>query len=268
MMKTNATGTLAFSAGFSLLATGLSPAIAGDKMFEASVNALRLDIQTDLRLDSATLGQGSLINFENDLGLASSKTTYRYDGRFRLGRNHVFEGSYMDLSRSGTGTLTRPLQFGDQSYTVASDVNSTLDIKFYRFAYSYYFINQANVELGAAVGVEVPDINAALVDSTTNISESYSAAVPIPTLGLRANISVLPNLALRGRADLFSVSVGDFDGSLSDVSLKAEYRILDTIGVGVGYNKFEVDGRMLNTSQDFATNLNYDGVSAFLNLRF
>jgi hypothetical protein len=256
------------AAAIGLAAMPLHNALAGDKTFEVSANALALDIQTELRFDSATLGQGTLINFENDLGLESSKTAYRYEGRLRLGRNHALEGSYMDLSRSGTGTLTQAIQFGDQTYNVATIVDSTLDINFYRFAYSYYFINQANVELGAAIGVQVPDINASLVDTNTNISEAYSGTAPIPTVGLRANVAVLPNLSLRGSADLFSLSAGDFDGSLTDISIKAEYRILDTLGIGVGYNKFEIDGSLQNTSEDFATNLNYDGASVFLNLRF
>ncbi len=264
-MRTSLTIALA-AAG--LAAIPLQTALAADKTFEVSANALALDIQSELRFDSATLGQGTLINFENDLNLDSSKTTYRYEGRLRLGRNHVLEGSYMDLSRSGTGTLARSLQFGDQTYNIATTVDSKLDINFYRFAYSYYFINQANLELGAAIGVQVPDIDASLVDTNTNISEAYSGTVPIPTVGLRANVSVLPNLSLRGSADLFSVSVGDFDGSLMDVSVKAEYRILDTLGIGVGYNKFDIDGSLQNTSEDFATNLNYDGASVFLNLRF
>ncbi len=265
MIKTSLTIALA-AAG--LAALPLHTALAADKTFEISANALALDIQSELRFDSASLGQGTLINFENDLGLDSSKTAYRYEGRLRLGRNHVLEGSYMDLSRSGTGTLTQTIQFGDQTYNVATTVDSTLDINFYRFAYSYYFINQANVELGAAIGVQVPDIDASLIDTNTNITESYSGAVPIPTVGLRANVSVLPNLSLRGSADLFSLSAGDFDGSLTDISVKAEYRILDTLGIGVGYNKFDIDGSLQNTSQDFATNLNYDGASVFLNLRF
>ena len=59
--------------------------------FSLGLGGANLGLNTTIRLDSAELGQGTSLNFEDDLGLDSSKLVPAINFRARLGRRHVFD---------------------------------------------------------------------------------------------------------------------------------------------------------------------------------
>ena len=65
---------------------------------------------TDVRIDSKTLGKGTEISAENDLGLDDEKNTFRADAYVRLGQRHRLGVSFYDMSRSNTRVINRTIQ--------------------------------------------------------------------------------------------------------------------------------------------------------------
>ena len=67
------------------------------------------------------------------------------------------------------------------------------------------------------------------------------ALAPLPTIGFYGAYAFTPRWLLSGRVDFFSMSYGDYDGSLTDVSAGVDYRFSRNFGVGVGYRYVDYD---------------------------
>ncbi len=80
-----------------------------DDRFSLSLGAFFTNRDTDTRLDSETLGKGTEIDFENDLGLDSSDSVVRIDGHYRFSQKHRVNFSVFDLSRDSSATIQRDI---------------------------------------------------------------------------------------------------------------------------------------------------------------
>jgi hypothetical protein len=81
-----------------------------DDRFSISVGAFVTNRSTDTQIDSDVLGKGTVINFEDDLGLDSSDTVFRIDGHYQFGQKHRVNFSVFDLSRDSSATILRDIQ--------------------------------------------------------------------------------------------------------------------------------------------------------------
>ena len=86
--------------------------------FSFSIGAFITDRDTDARLDSQTLGQGTDIDFEDDLDLDSSGTVFRLDAFYRFNRRHRIDFAIFDLSRDSSATINESIQFGDDVFNI------------------------------------------------------------------------------------------------------------------------------------------------------
>ncbi|MGI9206256.1 MAG: hypothetical protein ACR2Q3_19730, partial [Woeseiaceae bacterium] len=94
----------------------------GSERASISLGAFLTDRDTTGRVDSETLGLGTVIDAEDDLGLDSSDTVARLDAYYRFNTRHRIDFSVFDLSRDATGTIDRSIQFRDEIF----DVDSTI----------------------------------------------------------------------------------------------------------------------------------------------
>lgn len=91
-----------------------------DDHFKISLATFLAEYESDFRISSSTLGLGTPVSFEDDLGLDDSDTVYRIDGYYRFAARHRLELSYVDLSgmvklsRVFPSLLTKQLSLPDQ----------------------------------------------------------------------------------------------------------------------------------------------------------
>ena len=115
-----------------------------DDRFSISLGAFITDRDTDTRLDSDVLGKGTVIDFEDDLGLDSSDTVFRIDGHYRFGQKHRINFSVFDLSRDSSTTVQREIQFGDEVFSINTVIKADFDLNIYQLAYTYSFLWREN----------------------------------------------------------------------------------------------------------------------------
>ena len=60
--------------------------------------AVLMDIDSGFRVDSRSLGRGTNIDAEDDLGLDDTNTVFRGELAWRLARRHQLRAGYFDLS--------------------------------------------------------------------------------------------------------------------------------------------------------------------------
>ena len=78
-----------------------------DSTFQLRVGVFFPDLDSHIRIDSS-LGQiGDGIDFERDLGMSESKTTFYGGASWQFANKHVVEWEFFDLGRDGLTTVEK-----------------------------------------------------------------------------------------------------------------------------------------------------------------
>ena len=213
----------------------------GDSPLTLQLGAFRADAETTVRLDSTTLGLGTELNLEGDLGVSDSRTLPEFSFLWRINPRHGIEGSYVTLNRSGSRTLSATIQFGDAIYPLSTTVNSKFDSDVFRVAYRYSPINDKGNELALLLGLHYTTFDVAIGTAAGTLSESASLDIPLPTIGARGSLRLADNWRLTGFAQLLKLKVGDYDGSLVNLSAGIEWTFLHQAYAGLGYSYYNYD---------------------------
>jgi hypothetical protein len=103
---------------------GQAPNHLYDK-FQVSLSAAGVILGTTVRLDSDD-GEGTEVDSEDDLGLERLALRPRIGFRWRPGRRHELEASYLFISRSGLKTLDRDITIDSVTYTAGAELDSRI----------------------------------------------------------------------------------------------------------------------------------------------
>ena len=68
-------------------------------------------------------GQGTDVNFEDDLGLDSSTTILRLGGHWWMSRRNRLDFSVFSFSREGNRQIDETIEFGDTTFNINTVVN-------------------------------------------------------------------------------------------------------------------------------------------------
>jgi len=223
------------------------PATASAQMAMEATWSFRLgayfpNIDTKARADSTSGAVGTSIDFESDLGLASTKTLPVFDAQWRFAPNHRLELGYLDLSRTGNTTLTANIEWEGQTFSRSTQVRGEFDSKITSLTYLYSFYRTPATELSAGVGLFYTKIDAGISNQgTLAVDRSVSANAPLPVIALRAEQRFAEQWKGELRYQWFGVKVGDYDGSLNVFNAAVAYYPWKNWGVEAGYNYSRYD---------------------------
>ena len=241
----------------------LATSLAAEPDSERSGIALGVfitDRNTTGRVDSATLGLGTTINFENDLGLDGSGTVARLDGYYRFQPRHRIDYAIFDLSRDATATIDEEIQFRDEIFDINSTISSEFDLTIYKAAYTYSLLMRDDGYLGVTGGLFTLSSDVSLTESNTGQFDAEDLTAPLPVVGLRGNYQLMPRLVLRGSAELFAVEFDDIDGRLVDFHIGLDYYFRDNFALGLAYNAVSINVDADGSDFKGALDWDYDGV--------
>jgi hypothetical protein len=103
---------------------GQAPNHLYDK-FQVSVSAAGVFLGTTVRLDSDA-GSGTEVDSEDDLGLERVALRPRIGFRWRPGRRHELEASYLFISRTGLKTLDGDITIDSVTYVAGAELESRI----------------------------------------------------------------------------------------------------------------------------------------------
>jgi hypothetical protein len=92
-----------------------------------------------------------------------------------------------------------------------------------------------------------------------DIREEGSVDLPLPVIGLRGTWDLPHDFWIDAGAQFFSLSYGDYDGSLQDYRLTVFWQPKTWLGIGLGYNVFRVDVDVDSNSFNGNLDWQYDG---------
>lgn len=211
-------------------------------------------VKTDARLDSPTLGIGTAVSFEDDLGLTDRKAMGTFLARVRLGERWRVEAEYFSLDRSSALPISRTINWGGNVYTPGTVVTTEFNSDIFRLSAGYSFIKNAQSELGLVLGLHVTDFTASLGATSVGV-KTGDALAPLPTIGLYGAYAFTPRWLLSGRIDYFSLKYNEYDGSLTNFLAGVDYRFHRNFGLGAGYRY--VDYGLDATKTNFTGSLQY-----------
>jgi hypothetical protein len=217
--------------------------------------------KTDADMQIASGAGGSTVDLKKDLGLADRKF-----GEFQLvvkpALKHKIRVQLVPISYTQTGTPQSTIVFGGMAYPSGTAVTSTLEWKAWRFGYEYDFVSNYRGFAGTIVDVKYTDVGATL--TAAGRTAAAAAKAPIPALGGIARIYLASNLSLTGELTGFKFPGGwikSTSGSYADMDVYAMLNFVDSLGVRVGYRKFDVEYTKTDDTGTFKLTGPYLGVS-------
>lgn len=237
-------------------------------IFLISAGTFLMNFNTDARLDSETLGTGTDIDFEDDLGLSGDQNRARLEGYWRFAHKHRLDFAAYYYNRTADRVIDRQIEWGGVIYDVGAEIHTEVRWRFYKFDYKYSFVRTSDLEFAFSAGLSTVQTQAELagqgtvsgVGEASFQEESKSLLVPIPVLGLHGEWRMVRNLYLRGGVEYLALNVSGWDGSVIDARASVDWYPFKHFGFGVGYNAFRIDvlkESELNVRYEFSGLLGY-----------
>lgn len=221
---------------------------------------------TSAQLTSRT-GAGAFVEFEDSLGVDSSKTVPAAFFRWRLGERWRIEAEYFQLKRSGERVIDREIQWGENIYPVNANVSSRFDFFDLRVSAGYSFFRTKDKELGAGLGLHVAGYDVGLTANAIG-SEEQEITAPLPVLSLYAQFALTERWAVSARLDRFSLSYENYDGSLSALGIDVVYQPFRHVGFGAGYRSLFIDLEAEKSARHLKVDQSFQGPLLFMTASF
>lgn len=199
--------------------------------------------EASVRVNSKTLGLGSFATLENSFDLPSSQGIFRIEAYFRFSKYHSIKAGYYTSTRDGNSVIEQEIRIGDLVFPLGSTAFGNEKFSLLKIIYSYSIVNSVDIESGVSVGFS-------LINYTLNAKKellgneeevNVDETLPIPTVGFFTTYHLWKNFDLLFYLNFFTLKIDIYDGVLTDVAFAAQYKIIDQIGLGLGYNIFKID---------------------------
>lgn len=222
---------------------------------------------TNVRLDPANGGLGSVIDFERTLGLQEDKFVFEAGARFRWANRWRVEAEYFSLNREGDRTIDRQIEWGNQVYPVNAQLITNLDFTDTRISVGYSFFKTDDKEIGISLGAHVADYDAR-INAGNLSSQGGKVTAPLPVLSLYGQFALTPKWALDLRLDRFSMSYDQYDGDITSIGMDVQYALFRHTVLSLGYRNFFM--KLQATSSDWHGEINqtYQGPLVLLKVQF
>lgn len=196
---------------------------------------------SSVRLSAKGIGIG--IDVEEALGLDTTQTVFRAGGlwRFSDNRRHRADLTWFALRRSGGTQLGQDITIDGVTYPTGSQVSTRFDLDVYKASYSYSFIQDDRMDIGAGIGLYIMPIRFELSSSglvSGQVSEAVTA--PLPVVGLRADFAMTPKWYLKTLFDVFYLEYQQFKGAVYSTSVGVEYKAFKRVGFGLAVENFNL----------------------------
>ena len=231
------------------------------------------DFGTKVRVDPHVEGlEGTTIDLEKNLGLESTRTLTRFEMTFRPFRRHELEVSYFGTRREGLRTIDRQIVFEDTTYPIQASIASRFNLDFWQATYTYWARQTERSGIGINLGVTGLRFDGELsgragASNAVIITQSAETDVPVPVIGMEGRWLLTDRVIAMGRgAVLPRVKIKDYEGEAYVGKLSVEYRFARRIGVGVGYNYFNLNGLVEKEAFHADLGMTVSGVEAFVRL--
>ncbi len=240
-----------------LLTTSLASADdrhpALDSKFYVSVGGFFTSRTFNASAAGSTTPSGPSLNvdFDSDLNVDDSPQLAIAEFRWQFAEKWNLGLQYFSSTRDAEHTLEGTIEWGGVTYEVGAAVAAESSVDITRVVVSHHFRQKDGHDFRLAAGLHWLDVSAriegeATLDdgSTAFAASKASASLPIPNVGALYQYSPSQKWLLSARVDWFSADIDDYSGGIWNANLSANYQVAKHVGVGLGYQFFQIDGTL------------------------
>ena len=233
---------------------------------------------TTLRVDNQSVGAGSDVDLENDLGLTEDQSVFWTNLNWRFADRHRLGVSYFSFTRDATAEALEEIEIGDEIYPVGATLNTDFQANVAPFYYAYSFIKKDKHELAGSIGFHWFEISldvkgSASVSTVGDADANFyaSADAPLPLFGIRYDYYVNHRWTASAHGEVFNLDLTDealnFSGSLYNIRLSTDYWFTNNFGMGAAINWFNLDAEVDDTNWKGAIDYSYFGPQIYVQAR-
>ena len=250
-----------------------------DERFRLDLGGFFQQFTTTLSLSNASGTVGTDVNLEDDLGADPHQTNFVANGYWRFGRHGRLDFAYLGWNRSSSRSLSRDITFGDTTYHVGATLDSQLRVNIAELYYSYSFVNNGDLELGAGLGLSTYFTKAQL-DGVGTISggggsgtasrstEAHSLVAPIPAVKAYFAYALYPRVFASGAVKGIGATINGYHASMVDARGGLDWVFTKNIGLGAQYQYVRIEFSHAGTAADLGLTFKYQGPLVYLIIAF
>jgi hypothetical protein len=242
------------------------PMMSDRYMFTAGVS--RSESNVTANLSTGRLGLGTLIDFEDDLGLEKDNEIGVFEFSMRMFERWRLDAEYFKLDRDNEKQVSRTLDWGRLSFPINAGVRSNFDLEDVRISVGYSFFRSPDKEVGLGLGAHVMSLEAAL--STRNLGAERASidSAPLPVVNFYARMALTDRWLLNVRIDRLSLDAGDIDGSIFDVEADFVYQPWRHFNIGLGYRDINLEATSIGAKWRGKAQVRQNGPVLFVSSTF
>lgn len=194
---------------------------------------------------------GTEIEFERDLGLSDSKSTFLAVAKWRMFKRHTLALNYFSLNRSGSQISGATINFGGEVFSASLPIQAFFDITALEVNYRYSILFDEKKDWYIGVGLALQDLGFGLQGTDagspgTIITERVETAAPLPTLRTGFTYALAENWLIGIDVGYLAVELDlddneKFDGSVWNSSIGIRWQAFNNVAFDLAYSDFRVD---------------------------
>lgn len=252
-----------------------------DETYMLEIGASIVSFDSKIRINSRDDSIDEEIDFEEDLGITSEVRAATLKGTWRIADRHRLSLTYVPISRSSQRSTTNDIEIGGDIIRAGAAVGVSTKTHVFDIEYLYSYYKRPKLELGVSAGIYWMNVNTeisaagqVLVEGAeedefrTDFQANQRLIAPLPLIGLSASYEINPRWFTHAYARYLDVTINDIQGGILSLNLKTEYYFTDHVALGVLYTAFDVSVEQSGVVFINSLNYSYDGLVAFLTLKY
>ena len=247
--------------------------------FNFKVAGSWVGLTTEIRLASdLTEGNGTTLNFEDDLDLGSSKTIPTLAFEWQIARKHKLGVRWQDITRDSSAQALTEIEWGDEIIPIDANVTLGFDITQAYIDYAYYPWVKERWAAGFGLGLRWMDFQVTLAYRGENEdiegSSDVKGSAPLPYLYFEYRRLLSDNWRLITGLGWLYIKIDDFEGGQWIGRAGVEYLAGKrwSFGAAVNLSNIDIDWNAISTEEETVLNLVLDmsinDLSLFARVRF
>lgn len=198
-------------------------------------------VATTVRLDSAFLGKGTTLSFEDDLGLPSKEAVPSLSFEWQFGRRHRLGVRWQDVNRGSATQVLEEIDWGGEIIPIESNITLDFDIRTLAADYTYYPWIKERWAGGFGLGFRVIDLATVLTVEGIELEEQIRGTAPLPYINFEYRRVFGERWRLKAGLGWLEVKIGDVKGGQYIGRLAGEFIPLRHWSFGIAGNLSTVD---------------------------
>jgi hypothetical protein len=244
--------------------------------FVISLGLFVVNQTNDVQLNGTANLKDNSVDFGKTFGTDGNASRFRADALWRITPTQHVTFMWFTNDVSGTRTLNKDINWGDDTFKAGFSATGEVRHNVYELSYEYAFWRARDYEVAASIGVHYDQLRANIsgtatvtlpdgtIERASSQSKTASAPAPLPVLGLSGKWAATDNILLDASAQVFKISINGIDGSWWDLRAEGTWMFTHHIGVGVGYDYFDVHATMSKNNFNGDIQWGYQGVTVFV----